>query len=50
MIKLLFIIQGITVVAFLFSAVLQYAVGSKHLAYINICFFIANYLIFFGGK
>jgi len=43
-------VQPITVIAFVISAVVSLLLGLKEQGVINICFAVANYLIFYGGS
>lgn len=46
--KALLIVQGVPVAAFATAAALQFMSHQPRLAWINVCFALANYLIFFG--
>ncbi len=49
MARVLVFVQLLPVAAYALAAVLQFHQGQRNLAYINVCFCMANYLIFFGG-
>lgn len=48
--RMLFIIQGVPALAYAAAAVMQFIGRDWRFAWINVCFAIANYLIFFGSK
>ena len=48
--KVLYIIQGIPAAAFAAAAVLQFIMRQPRLGWINVCFALANWLIFYGGS
>lgn len=44
------IVQGVPALAFTAAAVLQFIKGDWRFGWINVCFALANYLIFYGHK